>query len=91
MRCLALGTYVCTDNACAYMSVDSTPSGTGGVPAGGHFNQHHLHSALLVPGQVQSRKCIEEVIRFAFEEKLFLLADEVRAAAPRVVRGCMQA
>lgn len=28
-------------------------------------------------GQVQSRKCIEEVIHFAWEEKLFLLADEV--------------
>ncbi|XP_007887603.1 alanine aminotransferase 2 [Callorhinchus milii] len=28
-------------------------------------------------GQVQSRKCIEDVIHFAYEEKLFLLADEV--------------
>lgn len=28
-------------------------------------------------GQVQSRKCIEEVIHFAWEEKLFLMADEV--------------
>ncbi|XP_044151705.1 alanine aminotransferase 2-like [Bufo gargarizans] len=28
-------------------------------------------------GQVQSRKCIEDVIRFAAEEKLFLMADEV--------------
>uniref|UniRef100_M3Z9K6 alanine transaminase n=1 Tax=Nomascus leucogenys TaxID=61853 RepID=M3Z9K6_NOMLE len=28
-------------------------------------------------GQVQSRKCIEDVIHFAWEEKLFLLADEV--------------
>nr|XP_041570059.1 alanine aminotransferase 1-like [Taeniopygia guttata] len=28
-------------------------------------------------GQVQSRECIEDVIRFAFEEKLFLMADEV--------------
>ncbi|XP_050843674.1 alanine aminotransferase 2, partial [Serinus canaria] len=28
-------------------------------------------------GQVQSRECIEQVIRFAYEEKLFLLADEV--------------
>ncbi|XP_055288192.1 alanine aminotransferase 1 isoform X2 [Moschus berezovskii] len=28
-------------------------------------------------GQVQSRECIEDVIRFAFEERLFLLADEV--------------
>ncbi|KAL7978914.1 hypothetical protein Chor_013403 [Crotalus horridus] len=27
-------------------------------------------------GQVQNRKCIEEVIHFAWEEKLFLLADE---------------
>lgn len=31
-------------------------------------------------GQVQSRKCIEDVIHFAWEEKLFLLADEVRVA-----------
>lgn len=29
------------------------------------------------PGQVQTRECIEDVIRFAYEEKLFLLADEV--------------
>lgn len=29
---------------------------------------------------MQSRKCIEDVIHFAWEEKLFLLADEVRAA-----------
>uniref|UniRef100_A0A8C2RYK3 alanine transaminase n=1 Tax=Capra hircus TaxID=9925 RepID=A0A8C2RYK3_CAPHI len=29
------------------------------------------------PGQVQTRACIEDVIRFAFEERLFLLADEV--------------
>ncbi|XP_051631208.1 LOW QUALITY PROTEIN: alanine aminotransferase 1-like [Manacus candei] len=28
-------------------------------------------------GQVQSRECIEDVIKFAYEEKLFLLADEV--------------
>ncbi|XP_064410069.1 alanine aminotransferase 2 isoform X2 [Latimeria chalumnae] len=28
-------------------------------------------------GQVQSRKCIEDVIRFAAEEQLFLMADEV--------------
>ncbi|XP_070604522.1 alanine aminotransferase 1 isoform X1 [Erythrolamprus reginae] len=28
-------------------------------------------------GQVQSRKCIEEVIHFAWEERLFLMADEV--------------
>lgn len=30
-----------------------------------------------VIGQVQSRQCIEEVIRFAKEEHLFLMADEV--------------
>uniref|UniRef100_A0A8C9ANV7 Alanine aminotransferase 1 n=1 Tax=Prolemur simus TaxID=1328070 RepID=A0A8C9ANV7_PROSS len=29
------------------------------------------------PRQVQTRECIEAVIRFAFEERLFLLADEV--------------
>ncbi|XP_033920645.1 alanine aminotransferase 1 [Melopsittacus undulatus] len=28
-------------------------------------------------GQVQSRECIEEVIKFAYEERLFLMADEV--------------
>ncbi|XP_074243406.1 alanine aminotransferase 1 isoform X3 [Saimiri boliviensis] len=28
-------------------------------------------------GQVQTRECIEAVIRFAFQERLFLLADEV--------------
>ncbi|XP_006634237.2 alanine aminotransferase 2-like isoform X1 [Lepisosteus oculatus] len=28
-------------------------------------------------GQVQSKKCIEDVIRFAAEERLFLMADEV--------------
>uniref|UniRef100_F7FD07 Alanine aminotransferase 1 n=1 Tax=Ornithorhynchus anatinus TaxID=9258 RepID=F7FD07_ORNAN len=28
-------------------------------------------------GQVQSRRCIEDVIRFAMEERLFLMADEV--------------
>ncbi|XP_062424447.1 alanine aminotransferase 1 [Rhea pennata] len=28
-------------------------------------------------GQVQSRQCIEDVIKFAFEEQLFLMADEV--------------
>ena len=32
------------------------------------------------PGQVQSRQCIEDVIKFAFEEKLFLMADEVSGA-----------
>nr|XP_037855879.1 alanine aminotransferase 1 isoform X3 [Chlorocebus sabaeus] len=35
------------------------------------------------PGQVQTRECIEAVIRFAFEERLFLLADEVRGAGER--------
>uniref|UniRef100_F6ZQJ8 Alanine aminotransferase 1 n=1 Tax=Equus caballus TaxID=9796 RepID=F6ZQJ8_HORSE len=35
--------------------------------------------------QVQPRECIEAVIRFAFEEQLFLMADEVRV--PRRLRG----
>lgn len=39
-------------------------------------------SRLLAPGQVQTRECIEAVIRFAYEEGLFLLADEVLAGAP---------
>lgn len=38
-------------------------------------------------GQVQSRKCIEDVIHFAWEEKLFLLADEVRAASAIATEG----
>lgn len=29
-------------------------------------------------GQVQSRQCIEDVIRFVAKENLFLMADEVR-------------
>lgn len=33
------------------------------------------------PGQVQTRECIEAVIRFAFEERLFLMADEVLPGA----------
>uniref|UniRef100_A0A8D2QV28 alanine transaminase n=1 Tax=Zosterops lateralis melanops TaxID=1220523 RepID=A0A8D2QV28_ZOSLA len=32
---------------------------------------------VVSPGQVQSRECIEEVIKFAYDEKLFLMADEV--------------
>ncbi|KAM4685850.1 alanine aminotransferase 1 [Amazona ochrocephala] len=28
-------------------------------------------------GQVQSRECIEDIIKFAYEERLFLMADEV--------------
>lgn len=28
-------------------------------------------------GQVQSRKCIEEVLHFAYEENLFVMSDEV--------------
>ena len=31
----------------------------------------------LLTGQVQSRQCIEDVIRFAAKEHLFLMADEV--------------
>ncbi|XP_023773871.1 alanine aminotransferase 1-like [Cyanistes caeruleus] len=34
-------------------------------------------SPVVSPGQVQSRECIEDVIKFAYEEKLFLMADEV--------------
>lgn len=32
-------------------------------------------------GQVQSRQCIEDVIQFAAEENLFLMADEVHKRA----------
>lgn len=35
------------------------------------------HGLSDVAGQVQSRQCIEDVIRFAKEERLFLMADEV--------------
>lgn len=30
-------------------------------------------------GQVQSKKCIEEVLHFAHEENLFVMADEVNS------------
>lgn len=36
-------------------------------------------------GQVQTRECIEAVIRFAFKEGLFLMADEVCTGAHRTV------
>lgn len=32
-------------------------------------------------GQVQSKKCIEEVLHFAHEENLFVMADEVNPIA----------
>lgn len=33
----------------------------------------------VCPGQVQSKKCIEDVLQFAYEENLFVLADEVNS------------
>lgn len=39
----------------------------------------HLMSCAL--GQVQSKKCIEEVLHFAYEENLFVMADEVNYAS----------
>lgn len=45
-----------------------------------HFNRHPGFVGAFL-GQVQSRKCMEDVIHFAWEEKVFLLADEVRALA----------
>lgn len=36
-----------------------------------------MTALLLFSGQVQSRQCIEDVIRFAARERLFLMADEV--------------
>lgn len=36
---------------------------------------------LPTPGQVQSKKCIEEVLHFAYEENLFVMADEVSSNA----------
>nr|XP_056710828.1 alanine aminotransferase 1 [Euleptes europaea] len=49
-----------------------------------HEARKHCHPRALClinpgnpTGQVQSRKCIEDVIHFAWEEQLFLLADEV--------------
>jgi hypothetical protein len=53
----------------------------GGILSWIQFEHHYdLHFGFLgnFIGQVQSRKCIEDVIHFAWEEKLFLLADEVR-------------
>lgn len=32
-------------------------------------------------GQVQSKKCVEEVLHFAHEENLFVMADEVNSVA----------
>uniref|UniRef100_A0A2K6K3M1 alanine transaminase n=1 Tax=Rhinopithecus bieti TaxID=61621 RepID=A0A2K6K3M1_RHIBE len=48
----------------------------GGVPADPD-NIYLTTGASDGISQVQSRKCIEDVIHFAWEEKLFLLADEV--------------
>lgn len=36
-----------------------------------------IMASFLFTGQVQSRQCIEDVIRFAAKERLFLMADEV--------------
>ncbi|NXW52541.1 ALAT2 aminotransferase, partial [Nyctiprogne leucopyga] len=56
------------------------------VPTMGHHKGTFVLEVAPVPapwvvprwgGQVQSRQCIEDVIKFAFEEKLFLMADEV--------------
>lgn len=38
-------------------------------------------------GQVQSRQCIEDVIRFAKEEHLFLMADEVMNSDSEVLHS----
>lgn len=57
----------------------------GGLLTSGQFKEHYSrHSGVVGAflGQVQSRKCIEDVIHFAWEEKVFLLADEVRAVPP---------
>ncbi|NXI54971.1 ALAT2 aminotransferase, partial [Chloroceryle aenea] len=42
-----------------------------------HGAPHYQSPDASSSGQVQSRECIENVIKFAFEEKLFLMADEV--------------
>lgn len=39
------------------------------------------HHPLCCPGQVQSKKCIEDVLHFAYEENLFVMADEVNSTA----------
>lgn len=33
----------------------------------------------VCPGQVQNKKCIEDVLQFAYEENLFVMADEVNS------------
>lgn len=43
-----------------------------------NIEMQHLMSCAL--GQVQSKKCIEEVLHFAYEENLFVMADEVNSA-----------
>lgn len=40
-----------------------------------------LNVSLCCVGQVQSKKCIEEVLHFAHEENLFVMADEVNSIA----------
>lgn len=49
-------------------------------PSAGRRSLNRLDTSVsfaLCAGQVQSRQCIEDVIRFAKEERLFLMADEV--------------
>lgn len=43
-----------------------------------------LRPCLLSTGQVQSKKCIEEVLHFAYEENLFVMSDEVITISARL-------
>lgn len=42
------------------------------------------------PGQVQSKKCIEEVLHFAYEENLFVMADEVTSTSTQNFVRCVE-
>lgn len=70
-----------------YITNPGNPAGKPGFP-GAHLHLHPSMRAsmnvyslflgvILASGQIQSRKSIQEVIQFAYEKKLFLLADEV--------------
>lgn len=46
-------------------------------PSNGFLKLFVHNKSYSSTGQVQSRECIEDVIRFAAKEGLFLMADEV--------------
>uniref|UniRef100_A0A8C8BCY8 alanine transaminase n=1 Tax=Otus sunia TaxID=257818 RepID=A0A8C8BCY8_9STRI len=55
----------------------ATPNTLPGPVLGLYWYWEWDHDPQNPTRQVQSRQCIEDVIKFAYEEKLFLMADEV--------------